>query len=141
MMTKISPRSMTKSRSCWMTKLPYAIVRRLTRMRGVALEAEGIEDDGEDPVQHDDAHDRRHHGRGRRETDRRGAPTRLHPAQTPGERDHDAEHRALRNADQEVTHVDRRPGLLEVLDGAEVQQADADHGASQDADQIRVKGE
>src|SRR5262245_4215363 len=117
MMTKTSPCWTTKSRSRWITKLPYAIVRPATWMRGAAPEvcprdparrselptsprdpegrpgcagapratnggyggrpepsmsskAEDMEDHREDPVEDDQAHDRRHHGRGRGQADR-----------------------------------------------------------------------
>src|SRR5678815_3907684 len=118
MMTKISPCAMVKSRSRWITKLPYAIVRLFTWMRGAALEAEDIEDHREHSVEDDEADDRRHHRRGRRQSHGGGTAARLQPAQAPGERHHDAEHRALGEADKEVAHLDGSSGLLEVFGGA-----------------------
>src|SRR5262245_66026496 len=100
-------------------------------MRGTGLEAEDIEDDREDSVEDDEPDDRRHHRRGRRQTDGGRTAARLHPPQAAGERDDHAEHRALDDADQEVTHVYGGPSLLEVLSGTQPQHAETDDGAPQ----------
>src|SRR3989454_6200371 len=109
-------------------------------MREAWLEAEDIEDYREDPVEDDEPDDRRHDRGGGRKTDRGSAAARLHPSQAARQRDDHAEHRALGDADQEVTHVYGRASLLEVLGVTQAQHADADDRAAQDSDQIRVDG-
>ena len=79
----------------------------------------------------------RHDRGGGRLADRGGATARLASPQASGERDDHAEHRALGDADQEITHVYRRSSLLEYLSGTQAQHADADDCAAQDADQSR----
>src|SRR6266436_5966106 len=110
-------------------------------MREAWLEAEDIEDHREDPVEDDEPDDRRHDRGGGRKADRGSAAARLNPPQAARQRDDHAEYRALCDADQEVTHVYRRPSLLDVLGGTQAQHADADDRAAQDADQVRVDGE
>src|SRR5882724_8438764 len=110
-------------------------------MRGARLEAEDIEDDREDPIEDDEPDDRRHHRGGRRQADRGRAAARLHPAEAAGERHDHAEHRALGDADQEVTHVYGRASLLEILGVTQAQHAETDDGAAEDPDQVRVDGE
>src|SRR5215472_8543701 len=108
MITKISPRSIVKERSCWMTKLPYAIVRSATAIRGsgvVGLEVEDIQDHGKNAVDDDDEDDRRDHRGRRREPNRGGAPARLHASEAADERDEDAEHAALDHTDEKVRQV------------------------------------
>src|SRR5262249_27807810 len=110
MMTKISPRAIVNDRSCWITKSPYPIVSPSTAIRGAGgvsagaapLEAEDIEDHGEDAVHDDDENDRGDHGRGGRLADGGRAPPRLHPAQAPNECDQDAEDHALADADEKA---------------------------------------
>src|SRR4030095_7883494 len=109
-------------------------------MRGTELEAEDIEDDREDPVEDDEPDDRRHYCRGRRQADRGRAATRLDPSQAAGERDNYTEHRALDDADQEVTHVYGGPGLLEVFCGTQTQHAETDDAAAQDTHTVSGAG-
>src|SRR5438309_9507312 len=136
MMTNTSPRSTTKSRSRWITKLPYAIVRPLTWMRGAWSEADDIEDHREHPVEDNEQDDRRHVRGSRGQADGGGAAPRLHPTQTAGERHHDAEHRALGDADQEVAHVHGVAGLLEVLDRPQTQLSFDDTATPENAHQV-----
>src|SRR5262245_16430568 len=127
MMTKIWPRSTVKVRSRWMTKLPYAMVRSWTVMRGTGaggLDVEGIEDDREEAVEDDEEDDGGDHRGGGGEPDRGRAPPGLHAAEAAGEGHHHPEHHALADPDGEVGDIDRGPRLLEVLGGAEPEHAD-----------------
>src|SRR5215471_9079942 len=113
-----------------MTKLPYAIVRSSTVMRGAGdaagLEMEDIQDHREEAVDDDDEDDGGHDGRRRREPHGRRAPPRLHAPETSDERDQDAEDRALADADEEIGEVHGAAGLLVVLGGAETEHAQPD---------------
>src|SRR5947208_2088634 len=127
MMTNTSPRSTTKSRSRWITKLPYAIVRPLTWMRGAWSEADDIEDHREHPVQDDEQHDRRHYGRERGPRPARHDDGRHDAADLAGHRDGD-----------QVGDEDRRPELLE-LDRADEGQDQSDQEADQRYDAERAR--
>src|SRR5262247_1939408 len=103
------------------------MVRSATVMRGgggvvsgaIALEVEDVQDHSEDPVDDDDEDDGRDHGRGGGESDRGGAPPRLQTPEAAHERDQDAKHRTLADADEEAGQAHRRAGLLEILGAAE----------------------
>src|SRR3989441_7307695 len=153
MITKISPGSTAKLRSRWMTRSPYIMSRSRTSMRGripVATSAvavmsaskmEQVEEDRHHRIRDDDEHDpgddRRRRGRAHR---RRGAPG-LHSTETARDRHEHAEHRRLDESCREVVQRDGLEAALVILQAAEVQQADADGGAAEHAEQIGVEAE
>src|SRR5262249_10690859 len=141
MMTKISPRAIVNEISCWMTKLPYAIVRSVTVIRGedtAGLESEDMQDHGKDAVHDDDEDDGGDHGRGGGEADGGGASPRLHAPKAADQRDQDPEHDTLADADEEAGEAHGVARLLEVLGGAESQHGEAHDGAPQDPHEVRV---
>src|SRR5262249_27414479 len=148
MMMKMSPRRMVKLRSCWMTKLPYAMSRSRTVMWASAvsgmtrrLDAEHVGEHGEDAVGDDDEDDPGNSRRGRGKPDRRRAAPALNAAEAAGNGHEDAEHRALRNADREVGEVDAVHRLVDVFGHRQVQHADCDDPAADDAHQVAIDAE
>src|SRR5689334_21830284 len=140
MMTNTEPRRTVNVRSRIRTKLPYAIVRPSTRMWAPS-DAEDMEDDREDAVRDDHVHDGEDRRARRGVADGRGALSRAHSLQAPGERDQHAEDDALADARPEVRHGDRPLGLLPVLPHTQVEHAGPDDDAAQDADEVRVDRE
>src|SRR5215471_6513958 len=98
-----------------------------------ALEMEDIQDHREDAVDDDDEHDGGHDSGRRREADGRSAAPRLHAPETTDQRDQDAEHHALADADEEVGQADGATSLLEILGGAESEHAQSDDRAAEDS--------
>src|SRR5436190_14049409 len=149
MMMKISPRRIVKLRSRCMTKSPYAMSRFRTVMCASGLfapslicrcwsDSEGIGQDGEDAVRHNDEHDAGHHRGGCGETDGGRATAALDAAHATGKCDQNAEHRALADADGKVDQMHAVEDLVDVLGHRQIEHTDADQAAPQDAHQVCV---
>src|SRR4029450_10092220 len=91
-----------------------------------------------DAVDDDDEHDRGNHRRGGGQSDRRGAPPRLHAPEAADQRDHDAEHRRLAEADEEAGQTQGASGLLEILGEAESEHPHPDDRPAKNPDEGRV---
>src|ERR1700730_5866479 len=112
------------------------MVRSTTRMRGWALlESDGVIDHGEDGVGDDDEDNPGEHRRGSGEPHRGGSPYSQHGAEAPRDGDEHAKDHALEEARGKVTERGGGPRVVPVGNPADLEHADAHHGATGTADE------